>query len=53
MKRILIVTQYIYPKPFKSSEMAFEMMKRGYKVGCVDKDPWNYGIRELRSDKMI
>lgn len=41
MKRILIVTQYIYPEPFKSSEMAFELVKRGYKVDVLTGIP-NY-----------
>lgn len=35
MKRILIVTQYIYPETFKSSEMAFELAKRGYHVDAL------------------
>lgn len=41
MKRILIVTQYIYPETFKSSEMAFELVKRGYKVDVLTGIP-NY-----------
>lgn len=41
MKRILIVTQYIYPEPFKSSEMAFELAKRGHKVDVLTGIP-NY-----------
>lgn len=41
MKRILIVTQYIYPEPFKSSELAFELTKRGYKVDVLTGIP-NY-----------
>ena len=28
MKRILLVTQYIYPETFKSSEMAFELVNK-------------------------
>ena len=39
--RILIITQYIYPEPFKSSEMAFELAKRGYKVDVLTGIP-NY-----------
>lgn len=31
-KRILVVTQYIYPENFKSNELFFEMVKRGYHV---------------------
>lgn len=41
MKRILIVTQYIYPEPFKSTEMAFELAKRGHKVDVLTGIP-NY-----------
>lgn len=41
MKRILIVTQYIYPEPFKSTEMAIELVKRGYKVDVLTGIP-NY-----------
>ena len=40
-KRILIVTQYIYPETFKSSELAFELAKRGYKVDVLTGIP-NY-----------
>lgn len=39
--RVLIVTQYIYPEPFKSSELAFELCKRGYKVDVLTGIP-NY-----------
>ena len=39
--RILIVTQYIYPEPFKSSEMAFELSKRGHNVEVLTGIP-NY-----------
>lgn len=38
---ILIVTQYIYPEPFKSSELAFELSKRGHKVEVLTGIP-NY-----------
>lgn len=41
MKRILIVTQYIYPENFKSSDMAFELAKRGYEVDVLTGIP-NY-----------
>lgn len=34
-KRLLIVTQYIYPETFKSSELAFELANRGYKVDVL------------------
>lgn len=40
-KRILIVTQYIYPETFKSTEMAFELSKRGYDVDVLTGIP-NY-----------
>lgn len=40
-KRILLVTQYIYPENFKSNELAFEMAKRGYKVDVLTGIP-NY-----------
>lgn len=40
-KRIIVITQYIYPEPFKSSEMVFELAKRGYKVDVLTGIP-NY-----------
>ena len=39
--RILIVTQYIYPEPFKSTELAFELAARGNKVDVLTGIP-NY-----------
>lgn len=39
--RILIVTQYIYPETFKSSDMAFELSKRGHVVEVLTGIP-NY-----------
>lgn len=39
--RILIVTQYIYPETFKSSEMAFELSKRCHSVEVLTGIP-NY-----------
>jgi glycosyltransferase involved in cell wall biosynthesis len=39
--KILIVTQYIYPEPFKSSELAFELANRGHKVDVLTGIP-NY-----------
>lgn len=39
--RILIVTQYIYPEPFKSTELAFELAGRGHKVDVLTGIP-NY-----------
>ena len=41
MIRILIVTQYIYPEPFKSTELAFELAARGYHVDVLTGIP-NY-----------
>lgn len=40
-KRILIVTQYIYPENFKSNELAFELAKRGHHVDVLTGIP-NY-----------
>ena len=39
--RILIVTQYIYPETFKSSDMAFDLAKRGHQVEVLTGIP-NY-----------
>lgn len=41
MKRILVVTQYIYPENFKSNELVFELAKRGYQVDVLTGIP-NY-----------
>jgi len=41
MKKVLVVTQYIYPEPFKSSELVFELAIRGYKVDVLTGIP-NY-----------
>lgn len=35
MKRVLLVTQYFYPENFKSNDIAFELIKRGYKVDAL------------------
>lgn len=40
-KKILVVTQYIYPENFKSNELVFEMAKRGYHVDVLTGIP-NY-----------
>lgn len=40
-KRILVVTQYVYPENFKSNELVFEMAKRGYHVEVLTGIP-NY-----------
>ena len=34
-KRILLVTQYFYPENFKSNDIAFELVKRGYQVDAL------------------
>lgn len=39
--KILIVTQYIYPEPFKSTELAFELSARGNNVDVLTGIP-NY-----------
>lgn len=40
-KRILLVTQYFYPENFKSNDIAFELVKRGYEVDALVSIP-NY-----------
>lgn len=40
-KRILVVTQYIYPENFKSNELVFELAKRGHHVEVLAGIP-NY-----------
>lgn len=42
-KRILIVTQYIYPENFKSNELAFELAKRGHHIDVLTGIP-NYPV---------
>lgn len=34
-KNVLLVTQYFYPENFKSNELAFELVKRGYHVDVL------------------
>lgn len=34
-KRILLVTQYFYPEVFKSNDIAFELVRRGYEVDAL------------------
>lgn len=41
MNRVLVVTQYIYPETFKSTDIVFELSKRGYKVDVLTGIP-NY-----------
>lgn len=58
-KRVLLVTQYIYPETFKSSELAFELAKRGYKIDVLCGIPnypeghyiEGYGIFSKRIEK--
>ncbi len=58
-KRVLLVTQYIYPETFKSSELAFELAKRGYKIDVLcgipnypeGHYPKGYGILSKRIEK--
>lgn len=33
--RILLITQYFYPENFKSNDIAFELVKRGYEVDAL------------------
>lgn len=59
MKRILVVTQYIYPENFKSNELVFELAKRGYYVDVLTGIPnypegvyyKGYGIFKNRVEK--
>lgn len=39
--RVLLVTQYFYPENFKSNDIAFELVKRGYDVTVLTGIP-NY-----------
>ncbi len=58
-KRILVVTQYVYPENFKSNELVFEMAKRGYHVDVLTGIPnypegvyyKGYGIFKKRFEK--
>lgn len=34
-KRVLLVTQYFYPENFKSNDIAFELVRRGYEVDAL------------------
>lgn len=40
-KKVLLVTQYFYPESFKSNDIAFELVKRGYEVDALVSIP-NY-----------
>ena len=58
-KRVLVVTQYIYPENFKSNELVFELAKRGYHVDVLTGIPnypegvyfKGYGIFKKRIEK--
>ena len=39
--KVLLVTQYFYPENFKSNDIAFELVKRGYEVTVLTGIP-NY-----------
>lgn len=60
-KRILVVTQYIYPENFKSNELVFEMAKRGYHVDVLTGIPnypegvyfKGYGLFKKRIEKKM
>ena len=41
MGRVLLVSQYFFPENFKSNDIAFELVKRGYKVTVLTGIP-NY-----------
>jgi len=58
--KILLVTQYFYPENFKSNDIAFELVKRGYKVDVLTGIPnypegkyyKGYGIFNKRIEKV-
>ncbi len=58
-KRVLVVTQYVYPENFKSNELVFELAKRGYHVEVLTGIPnypegfyyKGYGILKKRIEK--
>ena len=58
--RVLIVTQYFYPENFKSNDMAFELVKRGYEVDVLVGIPnysegkyyKGYGLFKKRFEKI-
>lgn len=58
--RILLVTQYFYPENFKSNDIAFELVKKGYKVDVLTGIPnypegkyyKGYGVFEKRYQRI-
>jgi glycosyltransferase involved in cell wall biosynthesis len=60
MKRILLVTQYFYPENFKSNDLAFELVKKGYEVDALVGIPnypdgryfKKYGLFQKRIEKV-
>lgn len=47
--KILIITQYFYPETFKSTDLAFELQKRGHDVTVLTGIP-NYPEGEIYKD---
>ena len=47
--RILIITQYFYPETFKSTDLAFELQKRGHEVTVLTGIP-NYPEGKIYED---
>lgn len=58
--KVLIVTQYFYPENFKSNDLAFELVKKGYKVDVLTGIPnypegsyyHGYGLFHKRIEKL-
>lgn len=59
-KRVLLVTQYFYPENFKSNDLAFDLVRRGYEVDVLTGLPnypsgkiaAGYGIFHKRHQKI-
>lgn len=58
--KVLLVTQYFYPENFKSNDIAFELVKRGYEVTVLTGIPnypqgvffQGYGFFSKRTEKI-
>ncbi len=58
--RVLVLTQYIYPETFKSTDLVFELAKRGYSVDVLTGIPnypeghyfEGYGLFKKRIEKV-